>query len=336
MEHCETINRIINTNKEHLTNKNYKSFCKVINNLSKNKKFKKMPDSVLQYSCIVLIETIDILKEHVRDIDYINYMNSLKFLVEKIKKTDDNYDDDEDYRVDYHDYYNYYNNYDDHQIIDIDLLLERIEYNKLILNDFIKEKNLPIDFIDSSFNVSYVAAYNYIYDNCSCDNNEYMGYICKKHYYCKNIQKYILNNPIVFIIINSNNRNNIATDKICYDIKKYNLFSFDGKISNSFLLDLSSTVSVEAKKDLDFMMSLFHSRGQSIQVLLFINIINIIYTKYYNLLKTQRFRHVLYAKIIEFKEFNYYANEWSDKLNLEQNILDIISNNFREHFPIDI
>ena len=158
MEHIQHINLIINNNKHHLSKVEYKSFNKVINSISKNKKCKKIPYLVLEAFCIILLNSIENIKYNIRDIDYNN---------------------------------NNDNNDDDNIIIDIDLLLELIEYNKSTLDDFIKEHNLSIDFLNSSFNIAEYAAYNYIYNI----NNKTWR---------KDIQKYILNNPLIFIILNIN------------------------------------------------------------------------------------------------------------------------------------
>ena len=218
---------------------------------------------------------------------------------------------------------------DNHIVINIDLLFERIEYNKSILHDFIKANNLPIDFLNSSFNVSELAAFNYIYDSCSYHNDNDVVCICEKYYNCKNIQKYILNNPLMFIIINKKN-----IDKICYDIKKYNLFSFDGKINNSFSLDLTTYTLKEAHEHLLLMMS-FNHVDISMKTLLFINIFYNIYVKYYNLLKFIKFRNIIYSKIIELKEFDFNSKYWFDKLNLDPNLLDIIDGSLCEYFPLE-
>jgi hypothetical protein len=327
MEHIETIEIIINSKKEYLTKKEYKSFCNVMRNIiqvyNKNMEFKKISDSFLQYSCIILLDIIDTIKEHIRDIDYMNYMESFKFLVIKFKEHNDNYDNYD--FVDYH----HYNDDDNHQIIDIDLLFERVEYYKSILNDFIEEKNLPIDFIDSSFNVAELTAYNYIYDTCSCNNKTEL---CEKYYYCKNIQKYILNNPLMFIIINCSYYD---TDKICYDINKYNLFSFDGKINDEFSLNLTNPKYTNDTKDINFMFNIFNSSSYLMKLLVFINIVFTFYTKHYNLLNNERFRKTLYSKIIEFKE-DYNETKWYDKLNLDINLLDIVLDSLKERIPMEI
>jgi hypothetical protein len=315
MEHIDTIKKIINSKKEHLTKKEYKSFCNVMRNTIqvyyKIDKFEKISDSFLQHFCIILLDTIETIKEHIRDIDYMNYMESFKFLVIEFKEHNDNYD-------------YYYDEDDDyHQIIDINLLFERVEYYKSILNDFIEEKNLPIDFLNSSFNVAELAAYNYIYDTCSCNNETK---VCEQYYYCKNIQKYILNNPLMFIIINCGT---CDTNKICEDIVKYNLFSFDGKINDEFSLDLSNTQYTNDMKEINFMFKLFNGSSYSMKLLLFINIVYTIYTKHYNLLYHQNFRCTLYSKIIEFKE-DYNETKWYDKLNLDMNLLDIVLDSLKE------
>ena len=112
----------------------------------------------------------------------------------------------------------------------------------------------------------------------------------------------------------------------------------DGKINKSFSIDPKlGDLSKEGQKDLEFMFSLFHDTNTaSMKLLLFINMINSIFNKYYNFINNQRFRNMLYSKITEFKEFNSYANDWSDKLNLALNLLDIFINNLHEHFPMDV
>jgi hypothetical protein len=222
-------------------------------------------------------------------------------------------------------YDNNNNNYDNNNnniIIDIDLLLELIEYNKSILDDFIKEHNLSIDFLNSSFNIAEYAAYNYIYDICSYNINNKT--------WCKDIQKYILNNPLIFIILNESN-----TNHICNDIIKYNLFSFDGKINSLFNSSINIESDKESVSNIKFIISLLNS-DTSKQALIFINIFYIIYTKEYKLLHNKKFRECVYSKILELKECKDYVKYWIDKFNLDSNILDIISDSFHTNFPVDI
>jgi len=309
MEHIQYINFIINNNKHHLSKVEYKSFNKVINSISKNKKCKKIPYLVLEAFCIILLNTIENIKHNIRDIDYINYMNSLNSVIKVFKYDNNNNNNNND-------------NNNNNIIIDIDLLLELIEYNKSILDDFIKEHNLSIDFLNSSFNIAEYAAYNYIYDICSYNINNKT--------WCKDIQKYILNNPLIFIILNESN-----TNHICNDIIKYNLFSFDGKINSLFNSSINIESDKESVSNIKFIISLLNS-DTSKQALIFINIFYIIYTKEYKLLHNKKFRECVYSKILELKECKDYVKYWIDKFNLDSNILDIISDSFHTNFPVDI
>jgi hypothetical protein len=321
MEHIQEIDIIITNYNSFLSKKSYKLFIKIIDNLKENFISKTISDSVFESFCIILLNTIENIKHNIRDIDYINYMNSLNSVIKIFKYNDNNYYDDDD-----DDYYNYNHN-DDENIINMDLFTDRIEYNTLILEDFIKENNLSNDFLNSSFNIVEVAAYNYVNYNCLCDDN---NIICNKFMLCKNIQKYILNNPLTFILMNNN------IDNICEDINKYNLFSFDGKINSLFHYnDNHRQISLETEINIQLLIKIFHlNHTRQLAVLSFINIFNYIYTKEYMILNNTDFRNTLYDKIKDLQDHVHHVEFWINKLNLDSNIIDKINNSILEYFPV--
>jgi hypothetical protein len=343
MEHLTNINKIIDAHKIHIIKSDYKSLINIIHNLNKNMLSKKIPNKILTEFFIIFITIIDNIKDHLRDIDYLSYMESLKeintFMISKKKRWISYIDDDGDYHEYEEDDDNTEceeydeNNNEDINIINFDELLQVIDDNNNILMNFIQENNLPNDFLNSDFNVAEKAAYDYLSVNtCKCNNNIIE---CNTYndgiLHCKYIQKSILNNPLNLIIINMYEADH---DKICHDIKKYNLFLFDGKIN--FLLNETD---INFMKNIKYQIALLSNIDYyyDLKILQFINIIYLIFKKYNILFTNTSLRKTFYTKV--FTEINNNDSAirmikyWAEKLDFDINIYEIIINSFYENFP---
>ena len=285
----------------------------------------------------VLIDGIDNLKQYMIDSEYLKLMTSISKLEEIINSNNDsdnysdNYSDEEDNEEIEE---NEENN--DINIIEItkednEMISTIADTNEQILINFIKEKNLPEDFINSTFCIYDVAAVNYIAKKtCKCSNNNDM---CDKDILnCKNIQNIILRNPIIYIICKQNNPEYV--EKIISDINKYHLFSFDGKINtNKLEIDESYVKSMLSKN-----LSLFDTiRGIKYRTLQFLNIYYIFFNYSYQLLiQYNSLKNHVYNKLItEIDSDENKKNEviyWTSKLNLHPDIINIMINNFKEKF----
>ncbi len=321
MEFYQNIHIIINNNKHHITNKDYKTFNNIIRkyrHLTNNKKHIKIPQQILCNFYMILINIIENIKDNIRDIDYLSFMNSLYQLNIYVKNSE----------------YTITSNIIDNYIIDIDLLMEYINYNNSVLEEFIKENHLPNDFLQCSLNIANMAALSRITNNiCKC-----YDYRCCGFYYCKNIQNFVLNNPLVLLLLNLVEGKE-DENKIIEDIHKYNLFLFDGKINN--LLDLS--ISIDTKDlfsyDLLFILKLYNScLYLKLQILFFIIIFEKIYVKEYNLLHSPKFKEIVSVRLIELNNKDnsacqYYIKYWIDKLNLDSNIITTMIESFHLYFP---
>ncbi len=321
MEFYQNIHIIINNNKHHITKKDYKTFNNIIrkySHLTNNKKHIKIPQQVLCNFYMILIDIIENIKDFLRDIDYLSFMNSLYKLNIYVKDSE----------------YTIISNEIDDNIIDIDLLMEYINYNNSVLEKFIKENHLPNDFLQCSLNIANMAALSCITNNsCKC-----YDYRCCGFYHCKNIQNFILNNPLVLLLLNLIDKKE-DENRIIEDIHKYNLFSFDGKINN--LLDLSVYIDIKDlfSFDLLFILKLYNSSLYlKLQILFFIIIFEKIYVKEYILLHYPKFKEILSVRLTELNNkenlmCQYYIKYWIDKLNLDSNIINIMIESFHLYFP---
>ncbi len=339
MEQLQEIEMIITNYKVHSSKKAYKSFIKAVDNLKQNMSYKKDSDEVLNSFYLILLSTIENVKNKIRDIDYMNYLKSLDLIINFFKQNDEYYSDYEEYNYeDNHDYYHY--NYDEENIINFDSYTDRVEYNQLILENFIKENNLSNDFLNSSFNVAEIAAYNYVHNNCPCDDDS--DDMCNKFMLCKNIQKNILNNPLTYMFMYTYYIGEdmfmytFNIDNICEDINKYKLFSFDGTINSLFQYCNYEQPSQSAEINIKILIELFElSETTQLRVLNLINMFNYIFTKEYLILNNSKFRYILYDKIKDLKDNMEHVEYWIDKLHLDSNIIDKIDNSIRKYFSDD-
>ncbi len=343
MEHLENINQIINTHKTNMIKSDYKSSMNVINNLTKNMLSRKIPHKLLTKYFIIFINTIENIKNELRDADYLLFMNSLKeintFMTFKKDRLSD-YDEEEDNYYNYEEDNNDNDNEEDNCIIDMDELLQVIDSNNSIIMNFIQENNLPNDFLNSVFNISNKAAYNYLYYGaCSCDDDIISCNMnCNNYLKCKNIQKYILNYPLNFIIYNEYNYNDYI--RIVEDIKKYNLFSFDGKINDKFNIEYIMDESKMNKNIIKNIINQIELQSNNLsynnQVIQFINIISIIFQKEYHLLTNPNLRQAIYSKLmVQFNNETVIEviHYWANKLNFNPNIIEIITSSIFKYFP---
>jgi hypothetical protein len=285
----------------------------------------------------VLIDGIDNLKQYLTDNEYLKLMMSISKLEEIINSNNDSDDSDENYSDNEEE-----NEEDDENeecnIIEItkednDLISNISDTNEKILINFIKENNLPEDFINSTFSIYDVSAVNYIAKKtCKCMNDNDM---CDEEVMnCKNFQKIILRNPLTYITCKQYNEQYV--DKIISDINKYNLFSFDGKINTNELEIDECNIKLIISKNLKMFDNI---RGIKYRTLQFLNIFHIIYnTAYHLLIKHDNFKQAVYNKLInEIGTDENKINEikyWTSKLNLHPDIISIMISNFKETFNL--
>jgi hypothetical protein len=321
MESFKNIVNIINSKKEYLNKGDYKAFNNTVIGIISN----KLKYKVLVQYFIRLINIIDNIKDNITDSDYLLYMNSLSKLEEHYKNLEENYNDD-----------HYYDD-NDINIIDVEKFVEIFNNNNTILMNFIKDNNLSEDFINSTFNIVYDATYNYINNNtCKCINENNICYYYSDNNYinCKNIQMHILNNPLNFLIYKQLEHFNI--NKIIEDINKYKLFSFDGKIN----CNLNNINKINIISNLQFNVNLFEKIIEddtfNIQILQYINIYYIMCNYGYIILREKNLRKLSYLKLMTeiikpgvLDSIEY----WASLLNFNNNIFNIIIENYKKLFP---
>jgi len=215
-------------------------------------------------------------------------------------------------------------------IIDIDLLLKIRNNNEMIFMNFIKDNNISEDFINSKFNIIDKSAYNYVINKtCNCEN-EYD--ICSNddNTNCKNYQNFILENPINYMIYKKDCP--CCNEQILEDIKKYNLFSFDGKINK---LENNIEEKIVAKKSSIFANKLANTSISKYQVIQFLNLYKYIFKYGYTLLNNDKFRNTFFNKLLtegnkdSVKEYIPY---WANLFNFDSNIINIMIDNLKENF----
>ncbi len=282
----------------------------------------------------VLINGIDDIKEHLTDSDYLKLMNAIGKLGEIIdsqssEELESVYEDsDEELDND-----NLSENSDDSNIsepqeefehIDIDLLLETIHNNELLFTTFMNEKNLSEDFINSKFNVINRNAYNYITNKtCNC-TNDYDLCIDTDLVNCKNYLKYILKFPLIHIITRDCEN---CIRSVCNDINKYNLISFDFSINT-----LNNTQGEIFGKYSNSLMNIINNVSSKNKALIFINLFSYLFENGHLLVENEDLKECCCNKLLNgdysmtFREIPY----WSDLLNFNPNIINIMINNLIE------
>jgi hypothetical protein len=277
-----------------------------------------------------LINGIDSVKDHLSDKDYLELMNAVGKLGELINDTksvsdlesvSDDSDDDNDDNNENDD-----NDIDiDIDIIDIDLLLKTIDENEIYFKNYINEKNLPEDFINSKFNIINKNSYFYVSNktcNCKeeddlCDATIIMS--------CKNYQKIILKYPLYHIV--TRDCSNCA-NVICNEINKYNLFSFDGSIKTS-----NNTNGEKFSKYASYLMNMINHSDALNKVLLFINFFSYIFENGHLLLENEKMKEACCNKLLtegNNETISEHLPHWSQLLNFEPNIINIMINNLIE------
>lgn len=327
MEHLEAIHNIMYDNRHHFSTKEYRMFSNIYNNcMIQYFDIGHISESFLHKLCLDFMIFIENIKDNIKDIEYINFMKELyelnKLFKSKLKLYNQNeqcYEDDDD----------------EINIIDIDLLLTTINNNNSILEQFIKDNNLPNDFKNSSFNISEYAAFDYVSNHHYLCNIKQHNLFCDCNYVkCKNLQIYILQNPLFLFFID-----NIDSDfdKIEQDIIKYNLFSFDGKINSSLNLTSSNKISEKSILEMSFIFTkLEYLSCSKIRALFFIFIFYNIYVKHYTLLYNTNFKNRVLPKLDELKnpgENSKDVNYWIYNLKLDPNIVSIMVDSFKSYFP---
>ncbi len=289
----------------------------------------------------VIINIIDNYKEHMSDNDYLQLMNSLGKIGEVINSksySDIDSDSDSEYDSD-NDSISIINssdeddeqsiNSDDEQssddeicVIDVDLLLERINKNEIIFNNFMKENNLPEEFRTSKFNIIYQSAYNYITNNtCDCDNDYKLCY--KDYNNCKNYQNFILVFPMMHLFVK--NECPCCVELITEDINKFKLFQFDGKIKlNKIEENIYTSYISSIMKIIDDINSYEH---KNYVVLLLISMLKYIFNYGDIIVNNEKYKESIISKLNESNNSNSIPNHiliWSNIFNFNPNILNIM------------
>ncbi len=271
-----------------------------------------------------LINGIDNVKEHLTDHEYILLMSAISKLNEIISENDNNtsYSSDDIDDIDE-------NNIESYDIIDIDLFLDIIDNNESILMNFIKEKNLSNDFINSKFNIIHKSAYNcVIQKTCNCKDK--FEVCINNTMNCRNYQNFIINNPINYLINERFNNDNYPF--IVEDIKKYNMFLVTGQINkNETNIDDRTTVC-----NTKIMLEISELLDSNYKVLNFINLINYIFNNCYKqYILNDNFRKTLYNKLItdgNCDTLKQHLPFWANLFNFDLNIINIMTNNLTDQF----
>jgi hypothetical protein len=288
----------------------------------------------------VLINGIDNVKQYMSDKEYLTLMNSISKLNEIITSnelvdSDDSDDlDDSVYSVDSVDSIDSVDNYsndDNIDILDIDLLLETINDNETVFNNYMIENNLPDDFRSSKFNVIYSSAYNYVSNKrCKCQNEyDLCDYFLINFINCKNYQRLILKCPIIQETI-VNFENIESNNSVFDDINKYNLFQFDAKINKLNNIDEKIFSSV-----LKLLLNLMNEceNYPKYQVILFITMYCYMFKYGGKLLQHPTLVECSYNKLISESEgmsMKTYLPSWAAKFNFDPNILNIMVDSYKE------
>jgi hypothetical protein len=272
-----------------------------------------------------LVNGIYNLKEHMTDNEYLEMMTSINKLNEIISSYDndtESYYSDDDYEEEY------IEEEEEIEVTDVDLLLEIINNNEIVFNNYLNNlsADLKDDFISSKFNVINQTAYNYITNKtCNCQNEIEVCDNIDNLYSCKNYQSFILQCPIVHLIVKR--KCPCCNDKIIDDINKYKLFEFDGKIKFN---NIEETIFKNKIASLMNMMPKLDDNKY--RVLLFICIYYYIFTNGNIIINNNNFKEAIFNKLqTDGKKETAitYIPYWSNIFNFDKNIIDIMINNLQ-------
>ncbi len=272
-----------------------------------------------------LINGIDNLKEHMTDNEYLQLMSSISKLSEIINSYDNNSENESIYS----DSSNNDEQEDEEEeieIVDVDLLLETIKHNEIVFNNFMKNvpDELKDDFLSSKFNVINQNAFNYIQNNtCDCKDELDLCNDINNLYSCKNYQSFILQYPIVHLIVKRNCA--CCVNSIIEDINKYHLFQIDGKIK-------FNTVDEKMfNKTITSLMNMMPKINDSkYQIILFLNIFNFVFNNGNILIKNDKFKEAVLNKLKTDGKYGVATENtlyWSNIFNFDKNIIDIMISN---------
>jgi hypothetical protein len=122
-----------------------------------------------------------------------------------------------------------------------------------------------------------------------------------------------------------------CNELIVEDIKKYNLFSFDGKFNK---LENNIEERIVAKKSSILANLLANTIISKYQVIQFLNLYKYIFRYGYTLLNNEKFRNTFFNKLLTegnkdlMKEYIPY---WANLFNFDSNIINIMIDNLKEH-----
>ncbi len=263
----------------------------------------------------ILLNGIDTVKEHMSDVEYLKMMDAIGKLSQIINSQDDSDNYSESY---YSDNESEISEDDEEvSVLDIDMLLETINNNEIVFNNFMKENNLSDDFKLSKFNVINQSAFNYVTHNtCKCcDENEICYENIDNLYNCKNYQSFILKFPAIHLFVKRNCEG--CNETIIEDINKYKLFEFDGKIKFNDINKDTFANFIRA------MISITNNIEGKYQIILFFNIFHFLFNYGNILLQEKKLKLSIYNKLLSEKDkhsMKEYSPYWANVLYFDKNI----------------
>ncbi len=318
---------------------------------------KKVNDDIF-----ILGDRIDILKEHMTDGEYLDAMNSLSKLKNSFDSIKEFMTNIENFMATNHNfsyditsntlsvYMNSVNNYNYKKDQIRNLLTKKIR-KFMIIN------SLPEDFMKSIFNLTdficnldyEILHKNYNIENnnikCSCDNDNKINFCCSSvndFLHCGHLQDIILQYPLLICISSDK-----PLDEIIQNILKYNMFKFDGSITNldNYIVKNIEITHQDKEKyttninSLLTLLSFVKSESNCIKKIRDVKKIFIVLTIYKFIcdngvfIKTfSKFYKTIYFKLDELKKNGmrtfYYC---FSRLNLDHKLFDIIENNLCEY-----
>jgi hypothetical protein len=277
-----------------------------------------------------LVEIIDGFKEKISDNDYLNLMkniNKLNEIISSINEDDSESNESSDNSDSLSELTEESSDESDNGILEFNKEMLEVE-----INNFMEFRNLPDDFINSQFNIIDDAVLNH--DNCTCTINRFCSDTIDDFIKCNNIQRIVLKHPLLLIIYTIHKyRDDIElagekTKLVIDDLRKYNIFTFDGKIKKS----------KKCEDYIDYLITnllrLSHaSSDRTIACLLFFYMNYIFCVDGWKIISTNQLACIgIYNKLIDSTEFKEGSEFWFKLLNIDTNIYNIMIDSYKETF----
>ncbi len=308
----------------------------------------------------ILGDRIDILKEHMKDGEYMEAMNSLSQLKNGFDSIKEFMDNVQDFMANNHNF-----NYDiNSNSLSVymnsvnDYNYKRNQIRNILtkkLKKFMNINNLPEDFLKSNFNlIDFICSLdydvlvkNYVIENntikCCCNNNEKNWFCCESlndFLHCGHLQDIILQFPLLIGICYDK-----PLDELFQDIVKYNMFNFDGSVKdfdNCIItnIEINHTDKEKYIKTVHSLLSLFYNIQFSFtkkikhikKIFIVLSLYKLICDNGVFIKSFSGFYKTTYFKLNDFKQDGmrifYYC---FSKLKLQHKLFDIIKNNLYEY-----